>query len=217
MSATDSEDKSGQYIKQGTGAADAKASGAALKRQAEELARLGSEKKTGAAEKCKLGADSPYIQVDRALKRFQYSQDALIEVLHAAQETFGFLSDDTMQYIAHELKLPPGWVYGVATFYHFFNLKPQGEHSCTVCMGTACFVKRAGDIVEALEQGFAVKAGETAADGKLSLNIARCLGNCGLAPMVILDGEVHARQTPESIMKYCKKLVDGGQPEGGED
>jgi bidirectional [NiFe] hydrogenase diaphorase subunit len=217
MSAADSEDKSSQYIKQGTGAVDAKASGAALKRQAEQLALLGSEKKTVAAEKVKPAADSPYIQVDRALKRFQYSQDALIEVLHTAQETFGFLSDDTMQYIAHELKLPPGWVYGVATFYHFFNLKPQGEHSCTVCMGTACFVKRAGDIVEALEQGFAVKAGETTADGKLSLNIARCLGNCGLAPMVILDGEVHARQTPESIMGYCKDLVDGGQTEPGED
>ena len=217
MSAANSEDKSGQYIKQGTGAADAKATGAALKRQAEELAKLGAAKKTGAAEKGKPAADSPYIQVDRALKRCQYSQDALIEVLHAAQETFGFLSDDTMTYIAHELKLPPSWVYGVATFYHFFNLKPLGEHTCTVCMGTACFVKRAGDIVEALEKEFDVKAGETTADGKLSINIARCLGNCGLAPMVILDHEVHARQTPESIMKYCKDLVEGGQPEEGED
>ena len=217
MSAANSEGKSGQYIKQGTGAADAKATGAALKRQAEELARLGAAKKTGTVEKGKPAADSPYIQVDRALKRCQYSQDALIEVLHAAQETFGFLSDDTMMYIAHELKLPPSWVYGVATFYHFFNLKPQGEHTCTVCMGTACFVKRAGDIVEALEKEFDVKAGETTADGKLSINIARCLGNCGLAPMIILDHEVHARQTPESIMKYCKDLVEGGQPEEGED
>ena len=77
--------------------------------------------------------------------------------------------------------------------------------------------KRAGDIVEALEKEFDVKAGETTADGKLSINIARCLGNCGLAPMVILDHEVHARQTPESIMKYCKDLVEGGQPEEGED
>ena len=207
MSAADVEDKGLQYIKQGTGTADPKATGAALKRQADELAKLGAEKKP--AEKGKAAADSPFIQVDRALKRCQYSQDALIEVLHAAQETFGFLSDETMTYIAHALKLPPSWVYGVATFYHFFNLKPLGEHTCTICMGTACFVKRAGEIVETLEKEFDVKAGETTADGKLSVNIARCLGNCGLAPMIILDGEVHARQTPESMLEQCKKLVKG--------
>jgi bidirectional [NiFe] hydrogenase diaphorase subunit len=202
------EDKGLEYIKQGTGTADAKATGAALKRQAEELSKIGATRKIVAPEKGKPTlADSPYIQVDRVLKRCQYSQDALIEVLHAAQETFGFLSDDTMNYIAHALKLPPSWVYGVATFYHFFNLKPQGEHTCTICMGTACFVKRAGDIVETLEKEFDVKSGETTADGKLSVNIARCLGNCGLAPMIILDGEVHARQTPELMLEKCRKLV----------
>ena len=200
-------DKTMEYIKQGTGVTDPKATGAALKRQAEELAKIGSTTKDGIQEKVKTGGDSPYLQVDRALKRCQYSQDSLIEVLHAAQETFGFLSDDTMAYIAHELKLPPSWVYGVATFYHFFNLKPQGEHTCTVCMGTACFVKRAGDIVDALEKEFDVQSGETTADGKLSVNIARCLGNCGLAPMVILDGKVHARQTPEMMLQKCKELV----------
>ncbi len=208
MSAANMNDKDLKYIRQGTGAADAKASGAALKRQAEELSRIGIEKGKPAPEKGKPAAgDSPYIPVDRALKRCQYSQDSLIEILHAAQETFGFLSDDTMLYIAHELKLPPSWVYGVATFYHFFNLKPQGKHTCTVCMGTACFVKRAGDIVETLEKEYGVKAGETTADGRLSLNIARCLGNCGLAPMVILDGKVHARQTPESMLEQCGDLV----------
>lgn len=207
MSAADVEDKSLKYVKQGTGAADAKGTGAALKRQAEELAKVGA--KIGAPEKGKpaVGAESPYIQVDRVLKRCQHSQDALIEVLHAAQETFGFLSKDTMMYIAQELKLPPSWVYGVATFYHFFNLKPQGEHVCNVCLGTACFVKRAGDIVETLEKEFDVKAGETTADGKLSVNIVRCLGNCGLAPMIILDGKVYARQTPETMLQHCKEAV----------
>jgi len=207
MCAANVEDKGLLYIKQGTGAADTKATGAALKRQAEELSKIGADKKKAPEKGKPVAADSPYIPVDRALKRCQYSQDALIEVLHAAQETFGFLSDDTMAYIARELKLPPSWVYGVATFYHFFNLKPQGKHRCTICMGTACFVKRAGDIVESLEKEFDVKAGETTADGMLSVNIARCLGNCGLAPMIILDGEVHARQTPESILEECRKLV----------
>ena len=195
------------YIKQGTGSADAKGTGAALKREAEERARLGARQ--GAEERGaeREAGESPYIQVDRVLKRCQYSQDALIEVLHAAQETFGFLSEDTMTYIARSLKLPPSWVYGVATFYHHFNLKPQGEHTCNICMGTACFVKRAGDIVETMEREFDVKAGETTTDGKLSINIVRCLGNCGLAPMIILDGKVYARQTPESLLQHCKDAV----------
>jgi len=208
MSAGEGQSKNVEYIRQGTGSTDAKGTGAALKREAEERARVGASPgaKEGSARET---GESPYIQVDRVLKRCQYSQDALIEVLHAAQETFGFLSEDTMTYIAHELKLPLSWVYGVASFYHHFNLKPQGEHICNICMGTACFVKRAGDIVEALEHEFDVKAGETTADGKLSVNIVRCLGNCGLAPMVILDGKVHARQTPETMLRNCKEAVEG--------
>jgi bidirectional [NiFe] hydrogenase diaphorase subunit len=206
MSAGDGQSKDVEFIKQGTGSADATGTGASLKREAKQRARIGGP---GAKEEAvREAGESPYIQVDRVLKRCQYSQDALIEVLHAAQETFGFLSEDTMTYIAHELKLPLSWVYGVASFYHHFNLKPQGEHICNICMGTACFVKRAGDIVETLEREFDVKAGETTADGKLSVNIVRCLGNCGLAPMVILDGKVHARQTPETMLRNCKEAVE---------
>jgi len=208
MSAGNGQSKNVEYIKQGAGSTDAKGTGAALKREAEERARVGARQgaKEGMARK---DGESPYIQVDRVLMRCQFSQDALIEVLHAAQETFGFLSEDTMTYIAHELKLPLSWVYGVASFYHHFNLKPQGEHICNICMGTACFVKRAGDIVETLQREFDVKAGETTSDGKLSVNIVRCLGNCGLAPMVILDGKVHARQTPETMLRNCKEAVKG--------
>ncbi len=189
------------------GATSAKGTGAALKCEAESRAKV--DPRNTAAGAAPAGPDSPYIQVDRALKRCQYSQDALIEILHTAQETFGFLSEDTMTYIARELKLPLSWVYGVASFYHHFNLKPQGEHSCNICMGTACFVKRAGEIVETLEREFRVKAGDTTVDGKLSINIVRCLGNCGLAPMVIMDGKVHARQTAESMLEECRKVLKG--------
>lgn len=181
--------------------------GAALKREAETRAKGSTEEAVSGAAAATGGSDSPYLQVDRALKRSQYSQDALIEILHTAQETFGFLGEDTLTYIAHELKLPLSWVYGVASFYHHFNLKPQGEHSCNVCMGTACFVKRAGEIVETLEREFRVKAGETTSDGTFSLNIVRCLGNCGLAPMVIMDGKVHARQNAESMLEECRKVL----------
>lgn len=194
-------------IREGRGTSS-KGTGASLKQEAEIRARgYSREAASGSADA--LAGDSPYIQVDRALKRCQYSQDSLIEILHTAQETFGFLGEDTLTYIAHELKLPLSWVYGVASFYHHFNLKPQGEHSCNICMGTACFVKRAGEIVEAMEREFCVKAGETTADGKLSINIVRCLGNCGLAPMVIMDGKVHARQTSESLLEECRKVLKG--------
>ena len=95
--------------------------------------------------------DARFKMIDRTLKRFQYQQDALIEVLHTAQESFGYLSEDLMIYVAQQLKLPMSGGYGVAAFYHFFTLDPQGEHSCTICMGTACYVKRAAEIVAKLQ------------------------------------------------------------------
>lgn len=144
--------------------------------------------------------DNRFKLVDRTLKRFRYQQDALIEVLHTAQEAFSFLSDDLLIYVAHQLKLPLSWVYGVATFYHFFSLKPQGEHSCIVCLGTACYVKRAAEILAVLQESFGVEAGQTTADGALSLNTARCLGSCGLAPVLVIDGAVVGRATPETIV-----------------
>ncbi|MFN3979510.1 MAG: bidirectional hydrogenase complex protein HoxE [Caldilinea sp.] len=149
--------------------------------------------------------DPRFSLIDRTLKRFSFQQDALIEVLHTAQEAFGFLSDDLLIYVAHQLKLPLSWVYGVATFYHFFTLTPQGQHNCIVCMGTACYVKRAAEIVAALQQEYKITAGETTADGRLSLSTARCLGSCGLAPVLVLDGEVLARETPESTLERVRQ------------
>src|SRR5882672_8114008 len=87
--------------------------------------------------------DKRFKILDVTMKRHQYQPDALIEVLHKAQELFGFLDRDVLFYVARGLKQPPSRVYGVATFYHLFSLKPQGEHTCVVCMGTACFVKGA--------------------------------------------------------------------------
>jgi bidirectional [NiFe] hydrogenase diaphorase subunit len=145
--------------------------------------------------------DPRFKMIDRTLKRFQYQQDALIEVLHTAQEAFGFLENDLLIYVAHQLKLPLSWVYGVATFYHFFSLKPNGEHTCIVCMGTACYVKRAAEIVASLQSQYGIEAGHTTPDGKLSIATARCLGSCGLAPVLVLDNEVLGRETPESVLE----------------
>lgn len=148
--------------------------------------------------------DPRFKLVDRTLKRFQYEQDALIEVLHTAQEAFGFLEDDLLIYVAHNLKLPLSWVYGVATFYHFFSLKPQGKHSCIVCMGTACYVKRAAEIMHQLAAAYDVEPGHTTTDGQLSLLSARCLGSCGLAPVMVLDGTVLGKETPESMLEKVR-------------
>lgn len=150
--------------------------------------------------------DSRFKLVDRTLKRFQYQQDALIEVLHTAQEAFGFLSDDLLIYVAHQLKLPLSWVYGVATFYHFFSLMPQGEHNCIICLGTACYVKHAAEILAALQQEYGIEAGQTTPDHTFSLNTARCLGSCGLAPVLVMDGTVVGRATPESAIHEVRAL-----------
>ncbi|GAB4460938.1 MAG: bidirectional hydrogenase complex protein HoxE [Anaerolineae bacterium] len=158
--------------------------------------------------------DPRFKMVDRTLKQFHYQQDALIEVLHTAQEVFGFLEDDLLIYVARQLKLPMSWVYGVATFYHFFSLKPQGEHTCTICMGTACYVKQAAEIVSLLQQEYGIEPGQTTTDGKLSLATARCLGSCGLAPVLVVDNEVLGRETPETTLAYVKALVAGKSSNG---
>ena len=163
-------------------------------------------------KKPELQKDDPRFKlVERTLKRTQRHQDALIEVLHTAQEAYGYLDSAMMIYVAQELKLPLSWVYGVVTFYHFFSLEPQGEHTCIVCLGTACYVKGAGAILTRLEQEFGIKAGETTPDKKLSLLTARCLGSCGLAPVMILDGLVLGRETPDSMVEKIRALV-GGAP-----
>lgn len=141
------------------------------------------------------------------MKKFQFRHDALIEILHKAQELFGYLEDDLLLFIAYKLQLPQSRVYGVATFYHFFTLKPQGEHTCVVCMGTACYVKGAEKVISAIQENLKIKSGETTPDNKVSLLTARCIGACGIAPAVVYDGTVTPRQTPEGALEHVKKWV----------
>jgi bidirectional [NiFe] hydrogenase diaphorase subunit len=142
--------------------------------------------------------------LDASMKRHRFAQEALIEVLHTAQELFCYLQPDILYYIAHHLKLPPSRVYGVATFYHFFTFAPKGEHTCVVCTGTACYVKGADRVLAAIEDSLGTVAGKTTADGRVSLGTARCLGACGLAPVVVYDGEVSGNQAPERALERMK-------------
>ncbi|MEA5533031.1 bidirectional hydrogenase complex protein HoxE [Crocosphaera sp. XPORK-15E] len=139
--------------------------------------------------------------IDITMKRNHYRQDALIEILHKAQEAFGYLETDLLEYVAHSLKLPLSRVYGVATFYHLFSLKPSGKHTCIVCLGTACYVKGSDKILAELQQKLGIKSGKTTSDNQISLLSARCLGACGIAPAVVFDGEVTGKQIPENVLK----------------
>ena len=153
--------------------------------------------------------DNRFDLVDKHLKRSRYAQDQLIETLHVAQDVFGFLSEDILIYVARALRLPPSMVYGVATFYQLFTFDPPGDHSCTVCTGTACFVKGADDIVLGVSAAYSVPAGETSEDGSLTLKTARCLGSCGLAPVVVFDGEVLSHQSLQSTLDLVASAVGG--------
>jgi len=144
------------------------------------------------------------------MKRHLFKHEALIEVLHKAQELFGFLDDDVLRFVSHHLRLPASRVYGVATFYHFFTLKPQGKHSCVVCMGTACYVKGGDRVLAAVQQEEKIRPGETTSDGQVSLLTARCIGACGIAPAVVYDGVVTPRQSPEMALQHVKGWHQNG-------
>lgn len=143
--------------------------------------------------------------VGAKMRQHGYGPDALIETLHSAQEAFGFLDDITLRFVSQSLGVPLSRVYGVATFYNLFSLKPQGAHTCVVCLGTACFIKGAPQILTALEQATGIQKGETTPDKEVSLVVARCLGACGLAPALVYDGLVVGKLEPEQAVHRLKE------------
>jgi bidirectional [NiFe] hydrogenase diaphorase subunit len=144
--------------------------------------------------------DDPRVKrVAREMKLYDRRPDALIQILHIVQEIFGYLPEPVLRLVAKELRVPSSRVYGVSTFYHFFSLTPRGEHQCLVCMGTACYVKGAGKVMDQLQHALGIKAGGVSPDGKIGLSQARCLGACGLAPAVVYDQEILGRVDPAKI------------------
>ncbi len=143
--------------------------------------------------------DKRWRLVDATMRRLGQQSRGLIETLHTVQEAFGYLDVDALKYVAASLRVPLSRAYGVATFYHFFTLKPAGEHTCVVCMGTACYIKGAPQLLDAVQKDLGVMPGETTADGKVSLLTARCLGSCGLAPAVVYDHDVAGKVTSHGV------------------
>ena len=151
--------------------------------------------------------DDRFALVDKHLKRVRYEQDQLIETLHVAQDVFGYLDNDVLMYVARALRLPPSTVYGVSTFYHLFTFEAPGDHTCMVCTGTACFVKGADDIVSAVSEAYEVTPGTTTEDRSLTLTTARCVGSCGLAPVVVLDGAVLGQLAPADVLESVSSVL----------
>jgi bidirectional [NiFe] hydrogenase diaphorase subunit len=151
--------------------------------------------------------DKRQIILDATLRKHQYRQDALIEALHTAQGLYGFLTPELLWYVARALHLPPSKVYGVATFYNFFTLKPAGLHSLVLCEGTACYIRGSAPLLATMRDTFGIGPGETTPDGQLSIVSARCLGSCGLAPAAILDGTVLSRLTPQTLVEQVRTTL----------
>jgi bidirectional [NiFe] hydrogenase diaphorase subunit len=140
------------------------------------------------------------------MRRLGNRPDALIEALHATQESFGYIDDEALRYLSDSLGVPPSTVFGVATFYHYFNLKPQGEHTCVVCTGTACYINGATEILATLQAGLGLEPHETTSDGKISLLTGRCFGSCSLAPAAIVDGQVKDRVDARDLLAQLERL-----------
>lgn len=140
---------------------------------------------------------------------FNHQEGELINVLHKVQSKLGYLPAEVQELIARELNMSAAKIYGVVTFYSFFTMLPQGENPISVCMGTACYVRGAEQVLDEFKRQLKINVGETTVDGKFSLNALRCVGACGLAPVVMIGEKVHGRVAPTDVRKILSEIKDG--------
>jgi len=153
--------------------------------------------------------DNRRLLLEKVLKEYNYQKSALLEILHRAQEIYGYLDKDLLMDISQSLNLPTSHVYGVATFYSFFKFKQPGQHIVTGCLGTACYVKEVEQIFEAIEKEFDVKRGGSTSDGRLSLLVTRCIGACAMAPNIVIDDNVVGKATKEVVIERIRNILGG--------
>lgn len=142
------------------------------------------------------------------IKEMKDVQGNLIPIMQKAQEIYGYLPIEVQTIIAREMDIPLEKVYGISTFYAMFTLEPKGKYQIAVCLGTACYVKGSGDVYAKLENVLGLQGGGCTPDGKFSLEACRCLGACGLAPVMMINGEVYGRLTPDQIPGILAKYQD---------
>lgn len=153
------------------------------------------------------GTKAQMKELKACIKAHKGEAGALMPVLHEAQNIYGYLPAEVQTIIAEELGVSLAEVYGVATFYSQFSLQPKGKHQISVCLGTACYVKGSDKVLEAIEHELRIKCGECTPDTKFSIDSCRCVGACGLAPVMIVDGEVYGRLTAGDVKGILDKYM----------
>ena len=161
------------------------------------------------------GADMSLLEP--VLNQYKSKPGSLITILQKAQDLYGYLPIDVLDHIANETGIKPPQVYGVATFYTQFRLQPVGEYLIMLCMGTACYVNGASPVADAICDELQIEDGETTDDGLFTLNNVACLGCCSLAPVMMINGETHAKLTPESVRKILRQIRKQDQSQKGEE
>ncbi len=146
-------------------------------------------------------------ELKKCIKAHKGEKGALMPVLHEAQNIYGYLPSEVQTVIADELNIPLAEVYGVATFYSQFSLQPKGKHKISICLGTACYVKGSDKVLEAVEHELRIRCGECTPDKKFSIESCRCVGACGLAPVMIIDGEVYGKLSPADVKGILDKYM----------
>ena len=153
------------------------------------------------------GTEGQMKDLMKSIKAHRGEAGALMPVLHDALNIYGYLPAEVQTVIAEELNIPLAEVYGVATFYSQFSLTPKGKHKISVCLGTACYVKGSDKILEAIEKELRISCGECTPDKKFSIESCRCVGACGLAPVMIIDGEVYGKLKPDDVAAILDKYM----------
>ena len=154
-------------------------------------------------------AEEKFAELDAFIEKLGTSEENLIEILHKAQNLFGYLPTEVQLHVSRALKISAAKVNGVVTFYSYFTEEPKGMHVISVCMGTACFVRGSSDLLTALEKKLKIKSGETTKDRKFTIDALRCVGACGLAPIVITDGKVHGRVSVDDLDHILVEIESG--------
>ncbi|WP_027627101.1 NADH-quinone oxidoreductase subunit NuoE [Ruminiclostridium cellobioparum] len=161
------------------------------------------------ANECCCGcADETSLKLTEIIAKYKETRGALIPVLHEAQEVYGYLPEKVLKTISDELNVPLAEIYGVVTFYTQFSLNPKGRFKINVCMGTACYVKGSGDILEKFKEKLGIDVGQCTEDGKFSLDACRCIGACGLAPVIMINDDVHGRLVPDDVAGILEQYKD---------
>ncbi len=150
-------------------------------------------------------SESKIKRIQEICQRYNNDEGELINILHAVQGEFGYLPAEVQEIIAKELKTSVAKIYGIVTFYSFFTMTPKGEYPINICLGTACYVRGAEKVLDEFKKQLNIKIGESTPDGKFSLNCLRCVGACGLAPVVMIGDKTYGRVSPEQVKEIIEE------------